>query len=121
MDALIITILISGIIAITGVTIFLLFKYSKSYYKNYVKEPLSSCYHETVICPRCSLQMLKGLICSERGIYYYSKEEAESWKSRMKVKALDNSMGMGLKTPFLKSWKCPSCKIVVADYSKHYV
>lgn len=121
MDPLILTLLITGIIAALGITIFALYKYSRSYYKNYVKDSLSSCYHENISCPRCSSAMHKGLIYSERGIYYYTREEAESWKNRMKVRALDNSLGIGLKTPFMKSWKCPSCKLVLTDYSKQYV
>ncbi len=66
MEPLIITVIISGVSAVTAVAFFAIYRFGKNYYKNYVREPLSSLYHDTLNCPRCSKTMEKGVIYTER-------------------------------------------------------
>ncbi|MFH1194673.1 MAG: PF20097 family protein [bacterium] len=100
------------------ISLTLIYIFFKNRVNNSPPGSLASVKHEIVHCHKCRKEMTPGFVLVSRGILFFElNEKLSPFLSSIQNKVLKNTVNMGMKYLFNKSWRCKECEVVTIDHS----
>ncbi|UHD16736.1 PF20097 family protein [Thiocapsa bogorovii] len=69
-------------------------------------------------CPDCGTAMDAGWVMLGKGAIWSSREQGPPGTFAHIGRALPNTISMSLRPAVNMAWRCPSCRLVLIDYTK---